>query len=103
MVGIEEEGQQDGALAMISVSGQLQEGIQAGESKKEIVGDWREVEARFWWSLCKISSQTGETAAENIIRDFVWAFLNLFCLWIITIMNLLAAMLKYFGIYLLNV
>lgn len=46
MVGIEEEGQQDGALGMTTVSLQLQEGIQDGEIK-EMVGDWREVEARF--------------------------------------------------------
>lgn len=37
--------QQHDALAMTSVSMQLQEGIQTGEIK--IMGDWREVEARF--------------------------------------------------------
>lgn len=35
-------------LAMTSVSVLLQGGVQAWEIKKEIVGDWSEVEARFW-------------------------------------------------------
>lgn len=42
----EEGGQQLDALAVTSVSVLLQEGIQVGAIKKEIVGDWRELETR---------------------------------------------------------